>query len=129
MRPIHLLILFAFVLLSTSAASASDRPRQVSESIALLRMPTNALSPGLNMRVDLYRMPSNFPNLEIRQRERRTIARDPNWDSTCYTMRSYHIVRDEPGSDSTHVDRYTACQPGSQFEVRDLDLTVGSEER
>jgi hypothetical protein len=127
MRSIHLLLVLAFVLISTAAASASDQPAQASDPVSLLTTP-KVLSSGLNLRVDLYRLPSNLPTWEIKQRGRRIIARDPERDSTCYTMRSYLVVRDEPGSDATHSAGYTTCLRGSQFDVKDAVLTVGAEE-
>jgi hypothetical protein len=128
MRSIHVLLVLTLVLISTGAASAGDQPAKARDPIHLFTAP-KALSRGSNMLVDLYRLPSNFPIWESKPGEHRAIARDPNRDSTCYTMRSYRVERDEPHSDSTHVAGYTTCLLGSQFDVKDAVLTVGADER
>lgn len=38
-------------------------------------------------------------------------------DATCYSIRSYLVVRDSPGSDSTHRDGSTTCVPAARFRV------------
>ena len=36
----------------------------------------------------------------------------------CYKMRSYHMVREDQGSDVTHMDGYTTCQPSSKYQTK-----------
>jgi hypothetical protein len=36
----------------------------------------------------------------------------------CYTMRTYLVARDTPGSDSTHVAGYSECLPSWKLEMR-----------
>jgi hypothetical protein len=36
----------------------------------------------------------------------------------CYAMRSYIVARDAPGSDATHIAKYTTCTPASAFQVK-----------
>jgi len=38
-------------------------------------------------------------------------------DATCYSIRSYLVVRDSPHSDTTHRDGYTTCVPAARFRV------------
>jgi hypothetical protein len=38
---------------------------------------------------------------------------------TCYSIRSYRVTRDDPGSDSTRPSGYSTCQPSDRFQVRD----------
>jgi hypothetical protein len=40
---------------------------------------------------------------------------------TCYTIRSYVVVRDDPHSDSTHHDSATTCVAASRFKVYTSD--------
>lgn len=40
-------------------------------------------------------------------------------ESTCYTMRSYLMTRDDPHSDSTRQVGYSVCEPSSTFEMRE----------
>jgi hypothetical protein len=42
---------------------------------------------------------------------------------TCYTIRSFVVVRDDPRSDSTHRDGSTTCVPASRFKVYTSDQT------
>jgi hypothetical protein len=41
-----------------------------------------------------------------------------NFDSTCYTMRTYMLKKDSPDSDSVHPVGYTPCQPSSHYEMK-----------
>ena len=38
-------------------------------------------------------------------------------DATCFAIRSYRVVRDDPHSDSIHRDGYTSCVPAARFRV------------
>jgi hypothetical protein len=44
--------------------------------------------------------------------------KNSNFDSTCYTMRTYMLKKDAPGSDSVHPVGYTTCQPAFQYEMK-----------
>ncbi|HUJ96353.1 MAG TPA: hypothetical protein VLW84_13865 [Terriglobales bacterium] len=39
--------------------------------------------------------------------------------TTCYALRSYLVVRDDPGSDSTTASGYSTCQLDTRFHVKD----------
>jgi hypothetical protein len=47
-------------------------------------------------------------------------------DTTCLTIRTYVVERDRKDSDSTHLVRYSTCQPAKQYQLR---TAVGSGER
>ena len=47
-------------------------------------------------------------------------------DATCLTIRSYVVARDSKDSDSTHLVRYSTCQPASRYQLR---TAVGSDGR
>ena len=38
--------------------------------------------------------------------------------STCYSIRSYRMKRDDPQTDVTRPDGYSTCQPASRFGVK-----------
>jgi hypothetical protein len=42
-------------------------------------------------------------------------------DATCYSLRTYHVTRDDPESDSTRFASYSTCQPTSGFRVKDAE--------
>jgi hypothetical protein len=44
--------------------------------------------------------------------------KNSNFDSTCYTMRTYMLKKDAPGSDSVHPVGYTSCQPAFRYEMK-----------
>lgn len=37
----------------------------------------------------------------------------------CYSIRGYHVTRDDPASDSTRPAGYSTCQPAARFDVKD----------
>jgi hypothetical protein len=39
-------------------------------------------------------------------------------DGACYTMRSYRVTRDDPGSDATRLAGYSECQAAARFQVK-----------
>jgi hypothetical protein len=39
-------------------------------------------------------------------------------DTVCYSMRSYRVTRDDPGSDSTKLVGYSECQPAARYQVK-----------
>lgn len=47
-------------------------------------------------------------------------------DSTCYTMRSYVVARDNRQSDSTHFVRYSTCQPASKYRLKTAEIEGGN---
>ncbi len=49
------------------------------------------------------------------------ISRPAEWqgvsDATCFSIRSYLVVRDSPDSDTTHRDGSTTCVPTARFRM------------
>jgi hypothetical protein len=39
-------------------------------------------------------------------------------DTTCYSLRTYRVTRDDPVSDSTELTAYSTCQPATGFRVK-----------
>jgi len=39
-------------------------------------------------------------------------------DETCFSMRSYVVEREQPGSDSVTPKEYSTCQPSSKFDLK-----------
>lgn len=48
-------------------------------------------------------------------------------NDTCYAIRSYVVARDSKGSDSTHLVRYSTCQPAKQYQLRTTVLSPNNE--
>jgi hypothetical protein len=42
-------------------------------------------------------------------------------DSTCYSIRSYRVTRDDPASDTTRLVGYSTCQPSTKFQVKEAN--------
>jgi hypothetical protein len=55
------------------------------------------------------------------QRPRFIPRSDLQSDTTCFFIRSYLMVRDDPHSDSTHRDGSTTCVPSARFRVYTAD--------
>lgn len=77
-------------------------------------------------RAHVLPLPPRSPNLRTRNRDIQpprslpfdsTLAQDEH-DKVCYSIRSYRVTRDEPGSDSTRLAGYSECQPADRFQVR-----------
>jgi hypothetical protein len=55
----------------------------------------------------------------------RIFVRPPNGqvpdDSTCYTIHSIVVERDERDSDATHTVRSSICQPASRYHVKSAE--------
>jgi hypothetical protein len=78
-------------------------------------------------RAHVLPLPARSPNLRTRNRDIQPQLRSLPFDSTlaqddrdkvCYSIRSYRVTRDEPGSDSTRLAGYSECQPAARFQVR-----------
>jgi hypothetical protein len=39
-------------------------------------------------------------------------------ETTCYTLRTYRVARENPESDSTRPAGYSTCQPATRFQLR-----------
>jgi hypothetical protein len=39
-------------------------------------------------------------------------------EATCYTLRTYRVVRDDPESDTTRPAGYSTCQRAARFQLR-----------
>jgi hypothetical protein len=50
-------------------------------------------------------------------------------DTTCYTIRSYVVARDDEDSDSTHPVGSSTCQPTSRYRVKNAQAYPGSSDR
>jgi hypothetical protein len=44
--------------------------------------------------------------------------------ATCYSIRSYRVVRDDPQSDSTRAAGYSTCLPATRFRIENAVLSV-----
>lgn len=48
-------------------------------------------------------------------------------DIDCLKIRSYVVARDSKDSDSTHLVRYSTCQPASRYRLKTTELRSGPE--
>jgi hypothetical protein len=48
-----------------------------------------------------------------------------NADIDCLKIRSYVVARDSKDSDSTHLVRYSTCQPASRYRLKTTELRSG----
>jgi hypothetical protein len=105
MRLPTLLVLFLAGSIPAIGATAQSQPNPtVQDSVQVSDQPeTPAGSNQLFSRDNRY----NF-SAENRELEK----------PVCYKMRSYHMVRQDQGSDVTHMDGYTTCQPSSRFQTK-----------
>jgi hypothetical protein len=52
------------------------------------------------------------------RRSRMQDSSDGQNGATCYAMRTYRVVRDDPHSDSTRPAGYSTCQPATRFRLK-----------
>ena len=92
-----LIAIFSF---SVALAEAQKHPME-SSSIAVMPESNTKASPATSSDISTFLKDKNS-----------------NFDSTCYTMRTYMLKKDAPGSDSVHPVGYTTCQPAFQYEMK-----------
>lgn len=121
------------------AAVLSQKPGQPNASAKPDIPSPNSTSPNLlspNLGTELN-SPEALDRMRVAQNLLRSIEPatprvygpdgQPLADNVCYTMRSYHVVRDSPHSDTTHADSYTTCQAAAGFRVRSTREVVAPE--
>jgi len=116
MRPPRLLVLSLLITLSVAAAAQSSADKNSTSS-------QPAPSRNAPAGPDLLQFPPHF-NAD------RTIVPSPpdsqglrpltlgQAEPTCYTIRAYRVVRENPGSDVTKPAGYSTCQRSAQFQLR-----------
>jgi hypothetical protein len=45
-------------------------------------------------------------------------------DTTCYVMRTYRVIRDDPDSDTTRPAGYSTCQLASRYQTKDAVILL-----
>ncbi len=131
-RPLTLSLLVALSSQFTplSAQSASRSPETSS--------PFAAVSPNVPNNFDLFQLLSpldmrsmslspeilagekknDSPELISKEEAvRQTLELEAN-QSACLTLRTYRVVRESPGSDSTRPAGYTTCVPSARFKLK-----------
>ena len=113
-----------FLGLSTCACLADDSALQVktfadydsNQHIALRINPDGkifgpAAQPSASGELKL-----NLPERGMRthHQKKRTLSAD----DTCFLIRSYKVVREDPNSDAVTPKGYSTCQPSSRFDLR-----------
>jgi hypothetical protein len=98
----RLLAAVLIAIFSFSVALAEEQKRPI-ESSSIVVMPESSSKASSGTSADI----STFLK-----------DKNSNFDSTCYTMRTYMLKKDAPGSDSVHPVGYTTCQPASRYEMK-----------
>jgi hypothetical protein len=111
---------FVSVLLF-AAASAGFAQSQVSAAPNGLQAPVNILAgSGQNSTLTIEALKTRalptMPQLQFN-------FEAPGPRPACYTMRSYHFMREDPSSDATKLKSYSTCEAATEFRMRDA---VGS---
>ena len=115
------------VLLVSFLISISGLPvaaQSLSENSSVLQLlPTRPQDSQSGIRVDQFQLSPHpdgvhlwhlLPEPELR----RSIVTS---DTTCYSLRTYRVTRDDPESDSTRLAGYSTCQPAAGFGVKDAE--------
>jgi len=74
-------------------------------------LPLPPLSPNLRTRIHGIQPQARILPFDS------TLAQNDN-DKVCYSIRSYRVTRDDPGSDWTRLAGYSECQPAARFQVK-----------
>jgi hypothetical protein len=135
MRVPRLLLLSLLISLRVATAPAQSSPHNNSKS----SQPAPALHQNEESSTVLFQLPEPFlvdlespsnstptsvqseqDSLVARQLESRAehlLTLQQN-EPTCYMLRTYRVVRENPQSDSTRPAGYSTCQPSTRFQVR-----------
>ncbi len=52
-----------------------------------------------------------------------------NAGPTCYAIRSYVVARDSKDSDSTHMVKYSTCQPAARYQLKTTEMRSVTQDR
>jgi hypothetical protein len=121
-------VLISTLALLTCICLADDSAREVQPRAQ------NGLDQSLGLRINpdgkIFGKPlSGWPKLrsavpDTNLRNRKTNKRTINTDATCFSMRTYMVEREDPGSDTVTPKGYSTCQPSSSFDLRDAIAPV-----
>jgi hypothetical protein len=122
MRMARLLTFLLLIAACTATASAQSSPARAGSPLQ-----PKATWSGDSARRDKLDLLSDQPALDdgLPQLSNERIPTHETSDMTCYSMRSYRVVRDNPQSDSTRPAGYSTCQPSTRFNVKNaVDLSI-----
>jgi hypothetical protein len=113
------LFVSALLLAAASAAFAQD---QVSTPSTALQAPANIVAGGgQNSSLTIEALKTKALSITMPQMQFKVEVPGPG--QTCYTMRSYRFMREDPKSDATRLKSYSTCEAATDFRMRDA---VGS---
>ena len=113
-RPLLLLLLIS-ICGAPVAAQSSPENNPVPQFL-----PRRPLGEQAGIRVDRFQLSPHreginpwriIPPPEFR-------ASIPTSDAACYSIRTYRVTRDDPGSDLTRPAGYSICQPAARFDLK-----------
>lgn len=108
MQRTHLLMIAILALCCAGQASAQSQ--QLNASLAGASQNDRSISPANTAAADQY---ANHPSHDPRRA--RPLDPSAGWQGptnvTCYTIRSYRVIRDDPHSDMTYRDGASTCVP------------------
>ena|ERR1700691_2721214 len=110
-------LLFLSLLMVLWIAPAAAQSPQDKSSVSSQLQPDRLIAPPEFRR----HVAATDPNEPSRIDDLRLLPFDPSLvedDTTCYSIRSYRLTRDDPQSDSTRLAGYSECQPATRFQVR-----------
>jgi hypothetical protein len=101
--PVSRLLAAALIAIFSFSVAVAEEQKGPTESSSILVMPESSTKASSG--------PSSDISTLLREK-------NSNFDSTCYTMRTYMLKKDAPGSDSVHPVGYTSCQPAFRYEMK-----------
>lgn len=71
-----------------------------------------------HIQVDQFRIDRNGHPFRLEANASPELQGEPGDDTTCYSIRSYVVARDNKNSDAVHPVGYTTCVPASRYRLR-----------
>lgn len=130
------LLLFALIIsLCFATAAAQSSPEKISASSQLLPALPQNVEPSLALFQFQLPLDADGQNLSNAtpspiQRENDSLVLRPldsrmqhivtleQNEGTCYTLRTYRVARENPGSDAVRPAGYSTCQRATRFQLR-----------
>ena len=109
------------LLVSLGVARMDAQSASVKKSVPA-ESQSDGLTAPVEFRTHVPPLPQNVENKLVVPRlssaSVQILRRSEDDEDTCYYIRSYRVMRDDPGSDETRRAGYTTCQPGSRFQTK-----------
>jgi hypothetical protein len=112
-------VLLVALLISISGVTVTAQSLSEKSSVLEL-LPTPPQDGKAGIRVDQFQMPPHRDEVNPWHIIPAPEFRAPILasDTTCYSLRTYRVTRDDPEYDSTRLTVYSTCQPAEGFRVK-----------